>query len=354
MQCFIFVNLAHTVLLLYQFQANPIKGIPQCEEPDDVVIKVDCSTITLQDCMIRRGKWFEMQSLPFIPGADIVGTITQLGSTSLETKFKIGELVAAVVPSGGNAKYAKVKARDLLAVPKGVDSVTALCISSTYVPAKQSLEAARFAGTPLTGANVLVIGANGPTALAAIDLATMEGANVFVTADKRHHDHLLRMGVKQCFPVNPRKWLPELEGKMDVVLDSVCLDGYESSLQALGPKGKLVCTGMSATFTQGRIEGPLGFGDLRLMTASYQKAKVKYRMSNATYYDKVESFNNEKAIYAQYFKYLCHIQSKGQFKPAVAARASLTMVSSIQKAIERGDTPYGVCVATPWLTRDDL
>ena len=63
----------------------------------------------------------------------------------------------------------------------------ALCISSTYVPAKQSLELTRSAGTPLTGANVLVIGANGPTALATIDLAAMEGANVYVTADERHH-----------------------------------------------------------------------------------------------------------------------------------------------------------------------
>lgn len=335
-------------------QANPTKGIPKCSEPDDVVIKVDCSTITLQDCMIRRGKWNDMQSLPFIPGSDIVGTITELGSPDLESRFRVGNLVAAVVPSGGNAKYAKVKARELLLVPTGVDPVTALCISSTYVPAKQSLEAARSSGTPLTGANVLVIGANGPTALATIDLALLEGANVYATADKRHHDHLLSLGVKQCFPVNPLKWLPRLEGKMDVVLDSVCLDGYESSGKALGPRGKLICTGMSATFTQGRIEGPLGIGDLRLLTASYQKARVKYRMRNACYYDKVESFKDQKAIYAQYFKYLCHIQAKGHFKPVVAARASLTMVSSLQKAIERGDTPYGVCVATPWLTREDL
>jgi len=346
--------LEHGNTQMLVLEANPTKGIPKCSEPDDVVIKVDCSTITLQDCMIRRGKWNDMQSLPFIPGSDIVGTITELGSPDLESRFRVGNLVAAVVPSGGNAKYAKVKAKELLLVPTGVDPVTALCISSTYVPAKQSLEAARSSGTPLTGANVLVIGANGPTALATIDLALLEGANVYATADKRHHDHLLSLGVKQCFPVNPLKWLPRLEGKMDVVLDSVCLDGYESSAKALGPRGKLICTGMSATFTQGRIEGPLGIGDLRLLTASYQKARVKYRMHNACYYDKVESFKDQKAIYAQYFKYLCHIQAKGHFKPVVAARASLTMVSSLQKAIERGDTPYGVCVATPWLTREDL
>jgi NADPH:quinone reductase-like Zn-dependent oxidoreductase len=304
--------------------------------------------------MIRRGKWIDMQPLPFIPGSDIVGTINELGSPELQSRFKVGDLVAAVVTSGGNAKYAKVKAKDLLLVPNGVDPLTALCISSTYVPAKYSLELARFKGTPITGANVLVIGANGPTALASIDLALMEGANLYAIADECHHDHLLSLGVKKCFPVNPLKWLPELEGTMDVVLDSVCLDGYESSVKALGPRGKLVCTGMSATFTQGRIEGPLGIGDLRFLTASYHKARAKYIMRNTLYYDKMESFKEQKSIYVQHFKYLCHIHTKGQFNPVVAARASLTMVSSLQKAIEHGDTPYGVCVATPWLTREDL
>jgi len=335
-------------------EANPIKGIPTCSEPDDVVIKVDCSTITLQDCMIRRGKWIDMQPLPFIPGSDIVGTIKELGSPELNSMFKVGDLVAAVVSSGGNAKYAKVKVKDLLLVPKGVDSVTALCISSTYVPAKYSLELARFKGTPMTGANVLVVGANGPTALASIDLALMEGANLYAIADKRHHGYLRSLGVKKCFTMNPQKWLPELEGTMDVVLDSVCLDGYESSAKALGPSGKLICTGMSATFTQGRIEGPFGIGDIRSLKSSYHKARATYMMRNTFYYDKMESFREQKSIWVQYFKYLCHIHTKGLLNPVVAVRVSLTMVSSLQKAIEHGDTPYGVCVATPWRTREDL
>ena len=306
--------------------------------------------------MVRRGKWIEseMNSLPYTPGTDIVGTIYELGSSELESRLQVGNLVAAVISSGGSAKFAKVKASEILPVPKGVDPVMALCISSTYVPAKQSLEVTRAAGTPLTGANVLVIGASGPNGLATIDLATMEGANVFAIADENHHEYLLSIGVKECFPVNPQKWLPRLGGKMDVVIDSVCFDGYESSAKALAPKGKLVCTGMSATFTQGRIDWGLGFGDFRGLTASYQKAKVKYTMHNTFYYDKVESFKGTKAIYDQYFKYLCHIHKKGQLKPTVGSFASLTMVSSSQQAIERGDAPYGVIVTKPWITREDF
>ncbi len=46
----------------------------------------------------------------------------------------------------------------------------------------------------------------------------------WLTADKCHHEHLTKMGAK-CFAIDPVKWLPTLTGKMDVVLDSVCLDG---------------------------------------------------------------------------------------------------------------------------------
>ena len=60
-------------------------------------------------------------------------------------------------------------------------------------------------------------------------------------ADERHHDFLRGLGAR-CFLIDPDEWLPALRGKMDVVLDSVCLDGYESSRLALNPAGTLVCT----------------------------------------------------------------------------------------------------------------
>jgi NADPH:quinone reductase-like Zn-dependent oxidoreductase len=350
------VNKLYIVHILRYDTVQATNVLPKCSQPDDVVIKVDCSTITLQDCMVRRGKWIDLPSLPYVPGTDIVGTICELGSSSqLQSRFRVGDLVAAVIPSGGNAKYVKCKARELILIPNGVDPVTALCISSTYVPAKQCLEVSRSEGTPLTGANVLVIFSSGPTQLATIDLCLLEGANVYAIADARHHQHLQSIGVTKCFPVNPKEWIPKLQGKMDVVFDSVCVDGYESSAKALAPGGKLVCSGMSATFTQGPINGLLFGYDFRLLTALYQKAIVKYNiMRNAFYYDKVESFRDRKAVYDQHFRYLCHVSLRGELKPVVAARASLSMVGSLQQAIERGTAPYGVCVATPWLTREDL
>jgi NADPH:quinone reductase-like Zn-dependent oxidoreductase len=281
------------------------------------------------------------------------------------------------VPSGGNAKYITLKYEQLIRVPDGVDPVVALCLSSTYVPAREALDLARKMNTPFTGANILVIGGNGPSGLATIELAGLEGANVFTTADERHHEFLSERGAK-CFPIDPKTWLPTLKGKMDVVVDSVCLDGFESSSLALNNEGMLVCTGMSALYTQGNIPA-FGLRDIRDMKAFYVRMRAKYTM-NSIFYDKVEQYNNAPNQYAvssyscrkslclffvsqyptlprtkqQHFRYLCHLASKDTIKPIVSARASLNMVAFMHRAIEHGDTPHGVCVCTPWITRSDL
>jgi NADPH:quinone reductase-like Zn-dependent oxidoreductase len=262
-----------------------------------VVIKIDCSTITLQDCMIRRGQWYVMQNLPFIPGSDVVGTVHAMGSDATKkSTFQIGDKVAAIVCSGGNAKYITLHYQSIIRVPPEVDTVTALSMLSTYVPAREALDLGRKWNTPLTGANVLIIGGNGPSGLAMIELALLEAANVYTTADERHHEFLTSLGV-QCFPIDPKQWLPKLEGKMDVVLDSVCLDMYESSRTALNATGTLVCTGMSAVYTMGHISA-FGLRDVRDFKAGFCKMKAKYFMYNGVYYDKMERFSTATIEFA--------------------------------------------------------
>ena len=274
-----------------------VPHIPKANRPTDIVVKVDCSTITLQDCMIRRGKWYEMQDLPFIPGSDFVGTVHEIGSEASKcSTFQVGDRVVAFSSFGGNAKYITVEYCSLIRVPPGVKSEVALSLCSTYVPAREALDLGRKMNTPFTGANILVIGGNGPNGLAAIELALLEGAKVFATADERHHQHLTKLGVT-CYPINPTEWLPALKGKMDVVLDSVCLDGFKSSSLALNSSGIIVCTGMSFVYTQGEVSGLL-MKDVRDMTAMYIKTKVKFLWGNAKYYDRVERFASAPNEYA--------------------------------------------------------
>jgi len=324
--------------------------IPTPKTPMDVIVKVECSNITLQDCMVRRGKWHEKQSLPYIPGTDVVGTILALGKNALKfSSFKAGDYVYAMVPSGGNAKYASIPYQNLNRIPDGTDPVMALCIASTYTPVRQSLDLARKANTPLTGANVLVIGGNGPMGLATIDLALHENAIVHATASERHHPYLTSLGVR-CLPIDPAKWRSKLKGRMDVVFDSVCIDDYASSREALNSRGTLICTGFSAVYTRGKIPFLNGYLDMRDFRARLVRFHADWVLDNTVFFDRREKYLTAPMEFAQHFRFLCHLHKQGIITPTVSGCTPLKMVPVVQRNIERGDVPYGVCVCMPWDT----
>mmetsp|Transcript_14309 Transcript_14309/g.31370 ORF Transcript_14309/g.31370 Transcript_14309/m.31370 type:complete len:628 (+) Transcript_14309:241-2124(+) len=324
--------------------------IPTPKTPTDVIVKVERSNITLQDCMVRRGKWHEKQSLPYIPGTDVVGTILALGKNALKfSSFKAGDYVYAIVPSGGNAKYASIPYQDLIRVPEGTDPTVALCLASIYTPVRQSLDLARKANTPLTGANVLVIGGNGPMGLATIDLALHENAIVHATASERHHPYLTSLGVR-CLPIDPAKWRSKLKGRMDVVFDSVCIDDYASSHMALNSTGTLICTGFSAVYTRGKIPFLNGYLDMRDFRARLVRFHADWVLDNTVFFDRRERYLAAPNEFAQHFRFLCHLHKQGIITPTVSGCTPLKMVPVVQRNIERGDVPYGVCVCMPWDT----
>lgn len=139
-----------------------LSTIPRCVKPDDIVIMVKCSSISLRDCMLRRGACLEQLPLPYVPGSEMVGIVCALGEEAKEAgTIKTGDRVAAFsARGGGNAKYATVSYRDAMVVPENVASMKALCLLSAYVPAFQALAAGRKESRPFFGADILVIGVN--------------------------------------------------------------------------------------------------------------------------------------------------------------------------------------------------
>ena len=188
--------------------------------------------------------------------------------------------------------------------------------------------------------------------LATIDLALHEGATVHATASERHHPYLTALGV-QCLPIEPAKWLPKLRGRMDVVFDSVCIDDYHSSRLALNSTGTLICNGFSAVYTRGKIPFLNGLVDMRDFKASLVRFHADYLLDNTVFYDRRERFLAKPMEFAQHFRFLCHLHSKGIITPIVSGLTPLKGVPVVQRNIELGDVPYGVCVCMPWDTELD-
>ncbi|KAL7484021.1 hypothetical protein ACHAW6_009664 [Cyclotella cf. meneghiniana] len=316
--------------------------VPLPREEEDVVIKVEASTVSFRDCLLRRNLGMYKAPFPFVPGCQSVGIITSLGRAAKSQGFRVGDRVMTIHPhGGGNAKYARYNYKHITLMTSDIDAADAACLGEVYITAYQALRLGRKDGTPLTGSNVLVTDGFSPVGQAAIQLAKCEGANVFVTTtDSRQESYVQSLGVK-CLPYSPSKWLPKIKGMMDIVIDNTCFDSYDSSWKALNNRGVLVCTGMTSiyNFSDYNIGGECGcgaFGDMRDIEAKWARMKAKYMMSQTKFYDFWEQFEKEPKMYEQELKYLCFLVEEGRIKPKIAEKVTIEEVPDAQRYLETG------------------
>jgi len=326
------------------------ENLPVPKGPLDVIVQVDASTVSLQDCIIRRGMWYQSVPLPATPGFDAVGTIIQLGEEVSEvSSFKVGDRVAALVRTGGNARYVNVPAASLVKIPLGVDATQAACIVSTYMTAFQALDLARASTdqeSSLEGKKVLVTGGNGPVGRAVIELARLAKADaIYATAYGRDHPDLESMGAI-ALPFSSEDWLPKVQGSMDIVIDGVCVDNYASPHAALNSTGQLICIGMTSKLYSSKGPGMLIGG----YPAAARWASIKACfMTRTTTYELWSSFYNEPELFKSDLEYLFSLAKGRAIKPSVSKLIPLSEVADAQERLETGNVPPGgqiVCI--PW------
>merc|ERR1740139_335821 len=105
-----------------------------------VVIKVEASSVSLTDVLMRKNLWHKAVPLPNIPGVDCVGRIYSIGSNVLKYGLEEGDRVVALSQYlGGNSRYVSLGADKVVKVSDEVDAAEAACIVRTYLLAYQSL-----------------------------------------------------------------------------------------------------------------------------------------------------------------------------------------------------------------------
>lgn len=298
----------------------------------------------MNDCYIRRGIWHQSISLPNTPGFDVVGVIVSMGVEAEAAGYDYGEAVACCCQTGGNARYLVLHYSDLCAVPGNVDSAQAACIVSTYMTAYQALHRCKPRGPreTLEGSNILVTKGSGPVGQAVIELAKRGGASkIFATAAKKDHDKLHDLGV--CpLPMDHKMWLPLVRGKMDIVIDCVCQDGYASPHQALNYRGHLITVGMNVVMNGAEI-GYCGTP----FEVFFNRVKAGYFLSRTTRYCPYEWSQTHPAQWKHDMEYLMELLSRGKINPKISKRISLDAVPFYQQQLEAGEED-GIIVCKPW------
>lgn len=187
---------------------------------------------------MRRGRYPGQPRFPFVPGYDLVGTVTATGP-GVDPAL-VGKRVAAMTRTGGWATHAALLAEDLVVVPRELDPAEVETLVVNGVTAWQMLHrSARVR----RGETVLVHGASGGVGTTLVQLARHEGIPVVGTVHPRHHDALRALGVVPVDHDDPklfetvRALAPQ---GVDAVLDHLGGESFDRSWELLAPGGRLV------------------------------------------------------------------------------------------------------------------
>lgn len=221
--------------------AEPVAG------PGEVVVAVRACALNFFDTLITADRYQFKPERPFSPGGEIAGVVESLGA-GVEGVAP-GDRVIAYLKWGGAREKVRVAARDLIAMPDGLDFTTASALTVTYGTAVHGL-ADRGAVRP--GETVAVLGASGGAGQAAVEIAKLLGARVIACAGGAEKLAFCRaIGADEVIDYEAedlKARLRELSGGrgVDVVYDAVGDRFTEPAVRALAWRGRLLVVGFAA------------------------------------------------------------------------------------------------------------
>jgi NADPH2:quinone reductase len=203
---------------------------------DEVLLDVTAIGINYADTHQTENSYLSPQTLPMIPGIEVVGT-------------NGGKRYLATVSSGGYAQKAVAHKSSLIAIPDTVTDQQALCM---LVQGTTAWHLLKTMGHIEKGQSVVVHAAAGGVGTIAIQLAKMWGAKVIaVTSSSTKGELAKSLGADVLVDANAEelgKAIRDANGGrgVDLVLEMVGGKTFDQSLLALGTFGKLITFGMAS------------------------------------------------------------------------------------------------------------
>jgi NADPH:quinone reductase-like Zn-dependent oxidoreductase len=179
-----------------------------------------------------------------IPGFDIVGKVVIAGPDS---PFSVGERVATISITGGNARYIVQPCSKLIRIDEAEIAHKICGILSAYVPAFALIQEGvdvpifeRYRKNLLAGKDVLVNGGMSNHGQAVIHLARLMGArNIYATGKEKDYRFLTDIGAV-ALPLNTKALMREYRETVDLVIDCTAFNMYDILDPLIRPGGSIV------------------------------------------------------------------------------------------------------------------
>ncbi|MGE0661240.1 MAG: NADPH:quinone oxidoreductase family protein [Reyranellaceae bacterium] len=215
-----------------------------------VRVAIHASGVNFPDTLIIQGKYQFKPEMPFAPGHEVAGDVTEVGEGV--TAFKKGDRVIGMTGHGGYADEVVVDVGSLLKMPDNMSYIDGAAFTMTY---GTSYYALKQRGELKPGETLLVLGAAGGVGLAAVELGKLMGAKVLAAAGSDEKLELTKKygaeGLINYSKEKIRDRVKEMtDGKgADVIYDAVGGDAFDEAIRCINWLGRLLVIG----FASGRI-----------------------------------------------------------------------------------------------------
>ena len=207
--------------------------------PGQVLVKVAAAGVNRPDILQRQGGYPPPAGAPLTLGLEIAGEVVALGQGV--KRFRLGDMVCALVPGGGYAEYAVVAEDNALPVPVGLNLIEAAAIPETYFTVWTNVFQR---GGLKSSERLLIHGGSSGIGTTAIQLAKQFGAYVIVTAGSDEKCRkCLALGAAVAINYRTQDFVLEMEKgglKADVILDMVGGDYVARNLKVAALNGRIV------------------------------------------------------------------------------------------------------------------
>jgi len=242
-----------------QDQDDPLSGLRVGDAPDPVApegwttVSVRAAALNQHDLFSLRGVGLAADRLPMVLGCDAAGIAAD--GTEVVVHAVVGDPAAgggdetldprrtllSELHPGTLAEQVAVPARNVVPKPAGLSWEAAACLPTAWLTAYRMV--VNRSGLPAEGGGtVLVQGAGGGVATAAIMIAHAAGHRVFATSrDAAKRERALKLGAEAALASGER-----LPVKVDAVIETVGAATWRHSLRSLRPGGTLVCSGATS------------------------------------------------------------------------------------------------------------
>jgi NADPH2:quinone reductase len=228
-----------------------VEDVPEQQlEPGQVRLRVHAVGFGFPDALMVAGKYQVKPEVPFTPGNETAGVITEVAADV--SNFRPGMRVLAMALQGGLAQQCVVAAESLIPLPDSMGMAAAAGLLVNYGTTYHALvQRARIQ----PGETLLVLGAAGGVGLTAIEIGKALGARVLAGAST---DEKLALASKHGADVVFNYTTDTIKAKVmeftaergiDVVCDPVGADFAEQAVRSMAWNGRYLVIG----FAGGRI-----------------------------------------------------------------------------------------------------